>query len=153
MPTADQHTERLDFPAAVYNVQAASGSTTSTTYTATLSGGGTACSCVFIAPKSGKVEIVNTAQLWTTVSGNAWCTVEVRTGTVIGSGTVVLSANDDRGLLATSTNAFRGSVVTVLTGLSPGDAYHARQVFRVSTASSGNQAMFSRRGLKVEPLP
>jgi hypothetical protein len=154
MPTTDTFTRRWDFPATVYDIQNNVGTTTSTSYTATLSGSGAAtCAVVFIAPSSGRVEIANTMQLWTTVSGNAYCTVEVRTGDKIGSGTVVLSASDNNALVATTTNPFRGGVITVVTGLTPGAAYNVRQVFRTSTSSGGNEGTYYRKHLKVEPLP
>ena len=133
-------------PATVTSTQVTSGTTTSASYTATLTGG-TACGVAFVAPASGKVVIVNTVQSSNSGAGNSFCAIHVRTGAVVGSGTDVLASSDDEAHTNTGTSAFRFSVSRLLTGLTPGASYNVQQEFK---ASSGT-ATFSRKHLFVDP--
>lgn len=124
-----------EFGVTLNSIQTASGTTTSTTYTATLTGG-VACAVVFVAPTSGKVLIHNTLRSFTSTTGFVYCSIEVRTGATPGSGTVVQAAADSLAHLhQTNVQAYRFGVVGMLTGLVAGDTYNARQLFRVSTGT------------------
>jgi hypothetical protein len=140
--------------AAGVDSQLASGTTTSTTYTATLTGG-TACGVTFVAPPSGMVTIFNTVERNNSAGGTySICGVEVRTGGTIGSGTVVGTTllggtTDDKSVFALDYIG-RNMVHHTITGLTPGNTYNARQLFRVSGASTGT---FFRKELLALPLP
>jgi len=122
-----------------------SGTTASGTFTATLTGG-TACGVTFVAPASGKVDIVNSAQVGNSNAANlAICSHEVRTGGTIGSGTVVQAAAIENGVYSGST--IRGSVVTPVTGLTAGDTYNVQQQFVVT----GTTGTFANKQLIVRP--
>lgn len=149
MPRAGQRVRAVDFTDAQVSVQTTSGTTTSTSYTATLTGG-TACSCVFLAPSSGRVEIANVAQMSNSGSTFVYCAFEVRTGSSVGSGTVVFAASDDEALIVAGSNAFRFGLQRVLSGLTPGASYNVRQVFKVQSPGTGT---YSRKVLAVKPLP
>lgn len=126
------------------------GSTTSTTFTATLTGG-TACGVTFVAPLSGIVWVFNNCFVENTgAAARAYCTHRVRTGGTIGSGVDVVAAADENAIAAAggagddmaSGRAFR------VTGLTPGQTYNVQQLFRVS-GSTGN---FAWKRLGVEPV-
>lgn len=130
----------------VNDVQVAVGTTTSGTYTATLTGG-TTCSKTFIAPFSGKVLIHNTVESLNSGAGWTKTAIEVRTGAVIGSGTAVLTANDDDTNGTTGTNSVRCTVTKLLTGLTPGATYNVRQLFKVQSGTG----TYLRKEIIVEP--
>lgn len=126
------------------DVQSANGTTTSTTFTATLTGG-TACGIAFVAPASGVVIIHNSLGLFNTADFSI-CTIEVRTGSTIGSGTVVLAASDDYAIVHKNANLNQFGRATRLPGLTPGGSYNVRQQFRVPSGT-GN---FQRKELIVQ---
>lgn len=130
------------------NVQVTLGTTTSTTYTATLTTG-TACSTTFTAPASGKVEIKNILESFNSGAGFTKCTIEVRLGAVVGSGTVFLAASDDEahGSTGAASTSGRYGVSTFLTGLTPNTVYNVRQMFRVQSGTGS----FLRKRLLVVP--
>jgi len=80
----------------------------------------------------------------------AYLSPEVRTGAVVGSGTVVLAAADARTVRANleGTQTIRAGATHVLSGLAPGQPYNAWILHRV-TSSTGE---FFYRGLIVEPI-
>lgn len=130
--------------------QAASGTTTSTTFTATLTGG-TTCSTTFVAPPSGRVMVHNTANLSNSTTSGVLMGFEIRTGAVVGSGTVVVAADDDEANSGSGVASVgRRSTVTtpILSGLTPGATYNIRQMFRVS---AGTGTFLSKR-ITVVPL-
>lgn len=135
------------FVAAIATPQATLGTTTSTTFTSTLTGA-TGCSVVFVAPPSGRVSVENTTNLENSGTSAAVCGFEIRTGSVIGSGTVVYAASDDDSLLSGGGGGVRATVVTpVTTGLTGGQTYHCRQMFRASAST----ATYLYRRLTVRP--
>lgn len=129
--------------------QNTSGTTTSTSYTATLTGG-TACSLTFVAPPSGQVMVDNSCNLSNSLTSGVLMGFEVRTGAVIGSGSVAFAASDNDSVSASGVaNAgHRSTVSTPVTGLTPGATYNVRQLFRVS---AGTGTYISKR-LTVVPL-
>lgn len=130
--------------------QNTSGTTTSAAFTATLTGG-TTCSFTFVAPPSGKVQVFNTATMENnTTAFSAVMDFELRTGGVVGSGTVIHAATDDTSnSIGGAQNALVSKTVeAVITGLTSGSTYNIRQMFRSSSGTS----TFQRKRLTVVPL-
>ena len=132
--------------ATVNNVQITTGTTTSGTYTPTLTSG-TTCSLVFTAPSTGKVVIHNVLESLNSGTGWTKCTIEVRTGNVIGSGTAIVAANDDDSHGTTGNNSVRAGVTKLVSGLTPGTQYNVRQLFKIQSGTG----TFLRKELIVEP--
>jgi hypothetical protein len=131
----------------VTDTQNTTGTTTSTTYTATLTGG-TACGVVFVAPASGKVMIFNTTQLQAS-AGNAFCTVRVRTGGTVGSGTDQLAASDDDAQIINVAGVLkRATTMIPVSGLTPGSTYNAQGLVRIDVAGT---LTTTRKKLSVAP--
>lgn len=113
----------------------------------------------FTAPPSGKVYVTIRCSLGTnsvTSTTGAWLGFEVRTGTTIGSGTVVLAADDTRAAGPSrpfNTNAgFKyhpASARELVSGLTAGTSYHVRTMFRSET---GATAAVLNRSVLVEPV-
>lgn len=132
----------------VADTQNTIGTTTSNSYTATLSGG-TACGVAFVAPASGVVLIFNVLQIQA-ASGNSFCTVRVRTGSSVGSGSDVLAAGDDDSVIVNSAGSlFRGTAVLRVTGLTPGSSYNAQQLFKNDASAT---CTTTRKKLIVQPV-
>jgi hypothetical protein len=133
-------------PGTLSHTQDTPGTTTSTTFTATLTGG-TACSLVFTAPASGKILAHNTARLLnSTADGYALCSIQIRTGAVVGSGTLVVTAADTESI-RTQDKDVCSSRPRWLTGLTAGSSYNAQQLFRCVTGT----ATFADKNLIVHP--
>lgn len=126
------------------------GSTTSTSYTNTLTTTGIH-GVAFIAPPSGKVQIIGRAAAGnTTVGQYAQLDWEVRNGSTIGSGTLFRTANNNTAAVhLSSTASGQGSlnISGLLTGLTPGANYNACLTY----AASANTANFNRRQIAVYP--
>jgi hypothetical protein len=135
---------------AVDSSEPTSGTTTSTTYTATLTGG-TACGVVFIPPASGSVMVINNCELSNSGANVTRCGFVVRTGGSIGTGTVIAAASDARAIRTdgTTTGVIRTACTHIVTGLIPGSTYNAQQVFAVS-AGTGT---YLNKNLAVIPVP
>jgi hypothetical protein len=134
----------------VSDTQDTTGSYTGTTYGTTLSAG-TVCGVVFVAPASGKVDVYNTALIENSGTGRSHCTVQIRAGGTIGSGTVFTAASDANSLAMQSGDAADDatlSKVTPITGLTPGATYNCQQLVRATT---GNVITTWRR-LIVRPV-
>lgn len=147
-------TEAVNTRAASVPVQAADtsvtdGTTTSTSFTNSLTTT-TTRGIAFTAPESGTVfvSVTTTARNGTATQ---FCLVdfEVRTGSTIGSGSAVRSSDENScgAFQSDSANHQGGCVVipTVVSGLTPGDTYHAVITYRV-TAGTGT---FNRRKIVV----
>lgn len=119
-----------------------SGAATNTTLTGA---GATACSLTFVAPLSGKVDIINTAQVSNSGAAITLCGFEVRTGAVVGSGTVFLASSIPNALYSSANT--RASVVTEVSGLTPGATYNVQQTFFVT----GNTGSYENKTLAVRP--
>lgn len=133
---------------AVSDTQNTSGTTTTTASFAETLTGGTPCSLTFVAPLSGKIEVVNTCEIANSTSVYALCTYVIRTGAVVGSGTVFQAAAFEHSLINVGTASNRQSAVQVWTGLTPGATYNIRQAFRVPSGTG----TFSRKHLSVIPI-
>lgn len=122
--------------------------TTSTSFTATISGSTPEMGVAFTAPTSGKVQIIWTAGMSNGSSPNiAQISPQVRTGSTVNSGTIVLAADAARSTLTTTSSRHAG--VYVLTGLTPGNSYNATMLHRSFTAGTSS---FDNRELTVVPL-
>jgi hypothetical protein len=127
----------------------------STAYTA----GSPQVGVTFTAPTSGTVLILFGARPQTnTIGVRCHVSVAVRTGSTIGSGTVIAAASDqcsvETGQPTVAGGAGDGSRLQasrhrVITGLSPGSTYNARTEHKVSVAGSGNVFF---RNIDVIPL-
>jgi hypothetical protein len=140
----------VDTPPSQQNTQNTSGTTTSTTYTATLTGG-TAAGVSFTAPTSGRVLVCNNCEMSNSAGNVTRCSYVLRTGASIGSGTVVVAANDNNAIRTDGTSAgtIRIGITDILTGLTPGSVYNAQQAFSVS---AGTGTFFNKQ-IAVIPLP
>lgn len=130
------------------DTQNAAGTTTSSAYTNTLTGG-TAAFRAFVAPPSGAVLINNMCELFNSSAGQLTiCSIRVMTGAIANSGSTVLAVSDDEGIMSTSTVSNRYGVASLVTGLAAGDTYHVQQFFRVT----GGTGTFGRKKLIVSPI-
>ncbi len=150
MPNAGQRVRALDLTPAQFDEETASGTTGSTSYTATLTGG-TACAVVFVAPTSGMVRITNTSRISNSGTAVTYCSFQLLTGAVVGSGSTILGGSDSHAILHEAGAAIltRNSVVHYVSGLTAGDTYNCQQLFRV-VATTGT---FVNKTLAVEPCP
>lgn len=113
------------------NVQAASGTTASVTYTPTLAGG-TAASLAVVIPASGAVLVIFSVDLINTTAGNrALCSVAC-------SGTDTVAASDAWARICNSgaANDDRSASVHLFTGLTPGATDTFTLQFRVPAGSA-----------------
>jgi hypothetical protein len=133
--------------ATVRAVDATSRTTTSTSFTTTLSPANI-LGVTFTAPQSGKIGI-----FWSTSSSNgsspnvAQTSPSVRTGSTIGSGTVVQASG--AALATTSIANSRVGNFTEVTGLTAGNTYNVALEHR---AFSAGTATFLEREVTVVPL-
>lgn len=142
-----QQLNDLETAEAVDDRQNTAGTTTSVTYTASLTGG-TACAIAFVAPSSGKVMIFNNCWMWSSGSFNNLCTIHVRNGAVIGSGSDVLASSDDEALTDFGTGGDRQGTSRLLSGLTPGASYNVQQEFKVT----GGTGTFKSKSLIVQKV-
>lgn len=131
-----------------------SGTTTSTSYTTTLTGGTSPVFATFVAPTSGKVNIQWAAGLAITTGapGFALCAPQVREGTSPSSGTVFLTVSDNLAIQnthAANTEEIQVGRSHLLTGLTPFLTYNVALLYRVSTADTGT---FSRKEVAAIPV-
>lgn len=113
-------------------------STTSTSYTSTFTSG-TACGFSFIVPQSGTVRVSNSATLYHTTTGTTTLGFEIRTGGTVGSGTVIVSADDTKALVQQSAVAVGATKGITVTGLTPGNTVNIQQMWKTSTGQGNSQ--------------
>ncbi len=127
--------------------QNTAGTTASTSFTSTLSGG-TACSTTFVAPQSGKVRVHIAALISdATAADLARMGFEVREGAVVGSGTVAWAAGNPYVVGHTGTSSAHVGGSFVVTGLTAGATYNVQQMF----ATGGGTGTYSQKTLSVTP--
>lgn len=131
----------------VSSTQAVAGTTTSTTYTATLTGG-TACAVAFTAPASGLVLILYAVEAQSSTTNFTACTIRVGAGASLGAGTEIVAASDDNAVVISGTSSMTGCRPYLLSGLASGSAYNVQQRFRVG-AGTGT---WTRKVLVVVPV-
>lgn len=150
MPDAGDPILAEDFPAFASDTENTSGTTTSTTFTATLTGG-TACEVTFVAPTSERVLIIMSAELVNSTTNQSRIGFRVGAGSTPGAGAEILAASELRALKVTGTSSHAVSYAfPVTSGLTAGSTYNVQQQFSVNSASTGT---FSRKTLMVVPLP
>lgn len=125
-----------------------SGTVTSTTFTADRTGTTNEAGIAFVAPPSGKVLVAIKAGLF---NSNATpyniASYEVRTGSSIGSGTVVVAADVGRGLQMYGTSETRYGATFLVTGLTAGSGYNAQLMY----LTQSNTMTVDRPGILVTP--
>lgn len=127
------------------DTQLTNGTTGSTTFTATLTGG-TACGLTFVAPPSGVVFVTNRCGQFNTTDFSI-CGFQIRAGGSIGSGTIFQAVDDDHSLISKAANLEQRGDRWRVAGLTPGSTYNAQGLYRV-VSGTGN---FQRKHLAVEP--
>lgn len=137
------------FSAVQFNRADTTGSTTSTSYTGTLTGGGVAAGVGFVAPLSGKVRVdFATAGFNSGVNDNK-SAVRIGTAGTPGAGTLIYAATDADMILFTGSSTYGISGFTYITGLTPGITYNAQMQHKVS-AGTGS---FLYKRILVTPVP
>lgn len=126
---------------------AGSVSTTSTSYV-TLSGDP---GLSFVSPTSGRVMITIGAAMDGTVS-DTYSTMgfQVRTGAVVGSGTIVYAANDTDVVAHQGLSDFSSSRTSLVTGLTSGTTYNVQALYKLLTGTG--TAFFARRTVVVQSV-
>lgn len=118
--------------------------TTSTSYV-TLSGGP---SGTFVAPRSGAVWVHLKTALNTSVAGViSSASYEIRTGAVVGSGTVVQAATRENGVLYGGIGTIDAGQTTLITDLTSGATYNIQMMYKTEGAATAN---FDRRSIGVQ---
>lgn len=112
---------------------------------------------VFLGSGSGRVRLHVSAgiRITTPATGQAYLAVQVRTGAVIGSGTLVYDGNAEPGVRCFwspgAANGFAQLHASGLVdGLTPGAQYNGQLIHFVQ---SGTTAVLMYRRLEVDPLP
>lgn len=105
--------------------------TTSGAFTATLTPAGT-CGGTFVAPRTGKVLISFSAEMSLSVANFSIANIEVRTGAVVGSGSVTLAAADSLSLRHDITQPMSHGRSKLVTGLTAGSTYNVQMLQRVN---------------------
>lgn len=137
---------QLNAQADVSNSDATSRTTTSTAYTTTLTAA-TICGVSFVAPPSGKVKIFWNAEASNSGASFSLTSPQVATGSTVGSGTVILAADDARTINVTGTTTDRHGASTTCTGLTAGSTYNVALYHRVGSGTG----TFLRREVIVSP--
>lgn len=105
---------------------------------------------VFTAPQSGTVLILSSSAIKSSTSGQrATITLDVRSGSTIGSGTVVFTSPVMNSYATDWVEA--GCVPVVVTGLTPGATYHA--CMSIGAYASGVTASISSSSITIQPQP
>lgn len=127
-------------------------STTESNISSTSYGAGAVnCETTFIAPPSGKVLVLLSANLGGTDPARLMISFEIRNNNVAGS--VVTAAADNNGLMSDwstgTTAAQAGGSPTLVDSLTPGNTYYIRAMRRVIGGSTSDYYM---RRIVVTPL-
>ncbi|WP_213451599.1 hypothetical protein [Rhizomonospora bruguierae] len=109
------------------------------------------CGTGFTAPLSGRVVVMWAAVIRATSgAGFGVCSYELRTGSDVGSGAVVVAPSLDRGCQNSGTSTVASSTFHCVTGLTPGDTYNVQLMYASQT---GTTSGFARRRLLIIPIP
>lgn len=127
---------------------AATVNTASTSYVALAGDPGIA----FTAPASGRVMItMGSAVVGDAADTYAQMGFQVRTGAVVGSGTITVPVNDNDVLAALGTGRdLAASRTTLVTGLTSGGSYNVQVLYK--KLSGAGTAFFARRNVIVESV-
>lgn len=121
--------------AAVQHDPLDSGTTTSTGYIQTLTGGTSPVGVAFVAPTSGKVYIHWGAGMFNSGAGSTFCAPEIRQGATIGSGTIFAGASDNVAIAHAGTAEEKTGRTRLITGLTAGNTYNVVLCYRVSSGT------------------
>lgn len=107
------------------------------------------CGIAFIAPRSGKVAVHHSAELYNnTAARYTGVGLGVATGSTLGAGTPVIAASFDNAVfIQNPTVGVRAGVTNIATGLTPGDTYNAT-LYHAVTGGTGTVV---RRRVTVVP--
>lgn len=109
------------------------------------------CGQTFTAPLSGRVVVMWGCVVRATAgTGFGVASYEMRTGSTIGSGTVVVSPSLDRGAQNSGVTTVASSTFHIVTGLTPGDDYNVQLMY---VSQTGTTSGFARRRILVIPIP
>lgn len=126
---------------------AATVSTTSTTYVALAGNPGLS----FTAPTSGRVVIAIGAALTGSAADTyAMMGFQVRTGNVIGSGTITHAADNNEVVANLGLSDIAASHVSLVSGLTAGDPYNVQVLYKM--LSGTGTAFFARRNVIVQSV-
>lgn len=104
----------------------------------------------FVAPPSGKVSINWGTRISNNVAGNAgFCTIQVRSGTTVGSGTIISAAADAPAARHVGVDLDKWTRSTPISGLVAGSNYNVQLLFRSSAGA--NTAFFNDYDVTVSP--
>mgnify|MGYP003574955279 CR=1 FL=1 len=137
----------LDTPPTVDDREDGSFTFTITSFGVTATGTYADCGVAFLAPTTGRVTILWGGNLLNSTSASTLLAPVVRTGSTVGSGSVVLAASNPIASGMQGGSAIKGGRGHLLTGLTPGDTYNVRLEHRV-TAGTGT---ISERNVIVRP--
>lgn len=122
----------------------------------TFAAGSTTVGAAFVAPPSGSVLAHFTFAMTQSIDGQvSQGSIELRTGAVVGSGSVSVAASGNRALTvgrAVNTGAvaqIQATRTCLFTGLTAGSSYNVRLMHVVSSGGTGN---ISYREVIVQPL-
>lgn len=132
-----------------------SGTTTSTGYVTTLTGGTSPVFTTFVAPTSGKVDIHWSAGLAITTGapGAVLAAPQIREGTSATSGTIFLAVADNLAIQNTHDNNADEIQVGrsyLVSGLTPGLTYNVALAYRV--ISGADTGTISRKAVSAHPV-
>lgn len=131
--------------APLYSENMANVSTTGTSYAAAVSNnvGG-----FFRVPASGRVRIDFSGELYGAGATGQIMSFEIREGSTVGAGTVVLAADDERAVRSYDVNRQQFSNFYVWSAGTPGSTYNIRLLYRTTSGT----ANFERRRALVAPI-
>lgn len=144
----------IDTPPTVSDSQTGLFTFTSTTYGVSVTSGTYAdCGVAFVAPTTGRVLVKTVGFVRASVAGSGSIVAPViREGATVGSGTVVVPADDMNGIQAngtgSNTDGCRCSAEALIEGLTPGGVYNVRLEHRVNGSGAGSA---TRRTVIVAP--
>jgi hypothetical protein len=147
--TLDDDQEATLPPATVSNIQDGQFTTDSTVFGIDNdSGTYVDCGVTFVAAPTGRALIHWRASLDNNTAGQFTAlSFVLRTGAVVGSGTIVLAANDARTVVNSGTDAAAAGMTYMRSGLTPGDTYNVRLEHHVG----GGIGTILRREVIVAP--
>jgi hypothetical protein len=119
------------------------GTTTSTTYTATLTAGGTNPSATVTVPASGKVLVIISGRVDPAASQTAFMSFTA-TGVTASDAFAIVREHGT----SSATGFIQGSATYLLTGLTPGS-----NTFALAYRGTGGTSTFTNRQIVVIPLP
>ena len=140
----------LDTPPAASDAQLDSFSFTHTTYgTGSTSGTYVDCGTAFMAPTTGRVLVILSGEISNASGATTRMAPVVREGPVIGSGALIVPANDVNSVTNQGSTAILTAQVALIENLSPGETYNVRLEHRVS----GGTGTLRNRRVVVIPSP